>query len=688
MRKDQNYGHRKACGILVNMDLVIVESPTKAKTLAKFLGSGYKIEASMGHVRDLPQKGGGLAIDLEHDFEPQYEVLASKRANVTSLKKIAKEAKVVYLATDPDREGEAIAYHVQYLLGKQDFRRVSFHEITKSAIESALQHPGKVDMQLVNAQQARRVLDRLVGYTLSPVLWKKVRRGLSAGRVQSVAVRLIVEKEREIKAFVPQEYWEIYVNLKSQMTNSQIGELRVELVKIDGKPAKIGNGEVAKQVISDLENSNYSVSSVTQDEQTSSPYPPFTTSLLQRAGSNVFSWSAKMTMQIAQSLYEHGYITYHRTDSFNLAKEAVEMARDYIFTNYGKEYVPAELRRYKTKASSAQEAHEAIRPTDVAKTGADLVNGMTTRHQKLYDLIRARFLQCQMADARFDKTSILVEAIGHAEGRATYQLKADGKRLIFDGYLKLGKTAEDVFVPALTAKDALSLTKVEPNQKFTNPPARYSEAGLIKELEKRGIGRPSTYAAIISTIQDRGYVVKVEKSFQPTAIGEAVVDFLVSNFGDVFAYEFTAKMEGDLDLIAEGKKQWVPTVREFWEPLSRKVKVVEESGERVKVKVVSTGAKCPDCPEGEIVIRTGKFGKFLSCSSYPDCQYKAQYVEYVEGVVCPEDQGRVKVMKSKKGAKFFGCENYPKCKWAAWKLPAPSANQQFSGSAETAEPAD
>jgi DNA topoisomerase-1 len=627
----------------------------------------------MGHVRDLPEKGGGLAIDTEHNFEPKYEVLASKKANVANLKKLAKDAKIIYLATDPDREGEAIAFHVQYLLSdtrreKVDsrFRRVTFHEITKSAIEDALKHPGIVDMQLVNAQQARRVLDRLVGYTLSPVLWKKVRRGLSAGRVQSVAVRLIVDKEREIRAFVPEEYWEIWVDLSlNHKTIKPLdNELRVQLVKIEGKPAKIGNGELAKIVIADLEHASYSVSDVVSEEQHSSPYPPFTTSLLQRAGSNVFSWSAKMTMQIAQSLYEHGYITYHRTDSFNLADEAVEMARSYIGNTYGVDYLPAEARVYKTKAASAQEAHEAIRPTDVSGMGTDLTAaGMTSRHQKLYDLIRVRFLQCQMSDARFDKTSILVTA-----GR--YTLKADGKRMIFDGFLKLGKSTEDVFLPQVTAGEVLSLIKVDPTQKFTNPPARYSEAGLIKELEKRGIGRPSTFAAIITTIQDRGYVVKEIKSFIPTAIGEAVVDFLVTNFGQVFAYEFTAKMEQDLDLIADGKKQWVPTVREFWDPLSQQVKKVEETGERVKVKVQSTGEKCPDCPEGEVVIRTGKFGKFLSCSTYPECKYTKPYVEYIEGVVCPTDGGRVKAMKSRKGAKFFGCENYPTCKWAAWKLPA------------------
>lgn len=639
------------------MDLVIVESPTKAKTLSRFLGSAYKIEASMGHVRDLPEKGGGLAIDIEHDFEPKYEVMDRKKARVAELKKYAKDAKVVYLATDPDREGEAISYHVQYLLGKHDYRRVTFHEITKSAIEDALKHPGEVNMELVNAQQARRVLDRLVGYTLSPVLWKKVRRGLSAGRVQSVAVRLIVEKEREIKAFVPEEYWEIFVDLKAKE------DLRVQLSKINGKAAKVGNGEVAKGIIADLQVAKYIVSDTTKEEQKSSPFPPFTTSLLQRAGSNVFGWSAKMTMQIAQSLYEQGFITYHRTDSFNLAKEAVEMAREYIGSTYGTEYLPKEVRVYKTKAASAQEAHEAIRPTDVSRSGTDLGGANTARHQKLYDLIRARFLQCQMADARYDKSTIVVKA------GEKYELNASGKRMIFDGYLKLGKSSDDVFLPDVSVGETLSLIKVDPLQKYTNPPGRFTEAGLIKELEKRGIGRPSTYAAIITTIQDRGYVVKEAKSFSPTAIGEAVVDFLVANFGNIFAYEFTAKMETDLDLIAEGKKKWVPTVREFYEPMAKQVKQVEETGERVKVAVETTGEKCPDCNEGDVVIRTGKFGKFLSCSRYPDCKYTKPYIEYVAGAVCPQDGGRVRAMKSRKGAKFFGCENYPTCKWAAWKLP-------------------
>ena len=645
------------------MKLVIVESPTKARTLSRFLSKDYKIEASMGHVRDLPQKGGGLSIDVEHGFEPKYEVISTKKKKIAELKKLAEESEEIYLAPDPDREGEAIAYHVQYLLenskGKgisgKSFKRVTFHEITKSAITEALSKPGVVDMNLVNAQQARRVLDRLVGYKLSPVLWKKVRRGLSAGRVQSLAVKLIVEREREREAFVPEEYWEVGVWLTTS------GEkLFVQLVKIDGKKSKVTNTEQAATVVAELEKSEYRVSGVTTNQQSSSPNPPYTTSLLQRAASNVFGWSAKQTMSTAQALYEHGLITYHRTDSYNLATEAISAARAYIESNFGREYLPETPRYYKTKSKSAQEAHEAIRPTDVNTARADQAK-LDSKHLKLYELIRNRFLQCQMADAKYDKTSVIVSA-------GKYELVAEGKRVIFDGYLKLGKQMEDVFLPVLQAGDALQLIKVLSEQKFTEPPSRYSEAGLIKELEKRGIGRPSTYASIITTIQSRNYVVKEQKSFVPTAIGLAVTDFLVANFETVMAYEFTANMEDKLDEIAEGKHEWVKVVGDFYTPFEKKVKEVEETGERVKVAVESTGEKCPECKEGEVVIRTGRFGKFLSCSTYPECKYTKQHKEYAEGHKCPDCGGAVVVKGSRRG-KFYGCENYPKCKWATWKLP-------------------
>ena len=652
------------------MDLVIVESPTKAKTLAKFLGSGFTVSASMGHVRDLPQKGGGLAIDITNNFEPKYEVISDKKKTVSELRKLAGLANTVYLAPDPDREGEAIAYHVEYLLSKagsgkiekSKFKRVTFHEITKSAIESALAHPGAVNMDLFLAQQARRVLDRLVGYTLSPVLWKKVRRGLSAGRVQSVALRLIVEREREIGAFVPEEYWEIYVDLKREKEG-----LRVALSKIRNKKAVIKSKEESQKVVEDLQRATYKISDVTVVSQKSSPNPPFTTSLLQRSASNLWGWSAKQTMAHAQALYEHGFITYHRTDSYNLASEAVSSARDYIEKTYGGKYVPASPRFYKTKSKSAQEAHEAIRPTSVTRMVGEIEGGkLGPKHQKLYDLIWRRFLECQMADAEFDKTEILVQA-DTAEQEHEYELRVDGKRMIFDGWQKLAKVEGDTLLPLFTSGETLDLVSIDPTQKFTAPPARYSEAGLIKELEKRGIGRPSTYASIISTIQDRMYVTKEEKRFFPTAVGLAVIDFLVEHFDSVMAYEFTARMEDDLDEIALGKKKWVKVVSEFWKPLSAKVGVVEEKAARVAVPVESTGEKCPDCKLGDVVIRTGRFGKFYSCSTYPNCKYTKQYKEYAKGHVCPECGGKVVIKGSKKG-KFFGCENYPKCKWAAWKL--------------------
>jgi len=641
------------------MKLVIVESPTKARTLAKFLPKEYEIEATMGHVRDLPSKGGGLAIDVEHDFEPNYQIVSGKGKVVTLLKKLVKEAEEVYLSPDPDREGEAIAYHVQHLLtkaaGKAKFKRVTFHEITKSAIEEAMKHPGAVDMQLVQSQQARRVLDRLVGYTLSPVLWKKVRRGLSAGRVQSVAVKLIVEKEEEIKAFVPEEFWEIFADLQGK------SQLRVQLSKIDGKVVKVSDGETAGRVVGELKKAEYRVAEVISKEQKSSPNPPYTTSLLQRSASNLYGWSAKQTMSVAQQLYERGLITYHRTDSYNLSHEIIEKAREYIGHQFGKEYLPDKPRYYKTKSKSAQEAHEAIRPTDVRVKKDEVVGGkLTVKHQKLYQLIWTRLLQCQMTDAVFDRNKILITA-------GKYELMAEGKRMIFDGYLKLGKSDEDVILPELSAGEALKLIEVISEQKFTKAPGRYTEAGLIKGLEKRGIGRPSTYASIISTIQDRAYVEKEEKSFKPTVIGEAVTKFLSKNFEKVMAYEFTAQMENDLDEIAGGKKEWVKVVREFYQPFLEKIREVEEKGERVKVPVESTGEKCPECKSGEVVVRTGRFGKFYSCSRYPECKYTKQYVEYAGEHVCPECGGRVVVKKSRKG-KFYGCEKYPKCRWAAWKL--------------------
>ncbi|MEA3355597.1 MAG: type I DNA topoisomerase [Patescibacteria group bacterium] len=639
------------------MKLVIVESPTKAKTLSKFLGSGYKIEASMGHVRDLPKSK--LGVDTEKDFKPEYVVVKGKAKIVASLRKAAKGVDEVILATDQDREGEAIAFHVQYLLGdKHKFSRIVFHEITKTAILGALKKKGKVNIKLLEAQQARRILDRLVGYKLSPVLWRKVRRGLSAGRVQSVAVRLVVEKEKEIKAFKPQEYWEIQVKLLAEK-----GELLVDLNKIENKKVKIDNSKQANEITDDLKRSEYKIVGVKKRETKRQPVPPFMTSTMQRIASTRLGYSAKKTMREAQQLYEKGLITYHRTDSFNLASSAVAKVRKYIAKEFGKEYLPEKPRFYKSKSKSAQGAHEAIRPTKVGLRAVDSKSSSS----KLYSLIWERFVASQMMPAIFDKTVVKVEG----KGKKTYELKAKGERLKFLGWLKVNskfkETNEDLAI--VNEGDLLQLIKVLPEQKFTQAPTRYNEAGLIKVLERKGIGRPSTYAPIISTIQLRQYVERKEKRLYPTAIGDAVTEFLVKYFTKVMDYEFTAEMEEGLDKVAEGKQEWIKLLSNFYGSFEKRVEKVIEKSKRVKIAVEKTGQKCPKCKKGEVIIRTGRFGKFLSCSNFPECKYTATYKQIVEGVKCEKCGGEVVIKKSRKGRQFYGCSNYPKCKWASWKKP-------------------
>jgi len=646
------------------MKLIVVESPTKAKTLTKFLGSGFKVTSSMGHIRDLPKSG--LGVDVDHNFKPEYEIIKGKNKIVKELRTLAKQAKEIYLATDPDREGEAIAYHVAWVLshrGKKEldlknFKRVTFHEITERAIKAALESPGEIDFNLVNAQQARRILDRLVGYTLSPVLWKKVRRGLSAGRVQSVAVKLVVEREKEREAFKPKEYWEMWVRLKAKA-----GILKVELDKFKNKKIELSSEEEMKKVKEDLRKAKYWVKEV-QEKEIKSPAPaPFTTSVLQQTAANVFGWSAKRTMSLAQDLYERGLITYHRTDSVNLAMEAVMATRDWIKKEFGDEYLPAKPNIYKTRSKVAQEAHEAIRPTRIEVSSEAIGGGkLNQSHAKLYDLIRTRMLQSQMKAAVYMKTVIKVASDND------YELKTEGKLLKFLGWKKLAKKETDVELVKVGLNENLDYINVISEQKFTKPPARYTEAGLIKELEKRGIGRPSTYATIISTIQGRMYVEKEAKRFKPTNIGRAVTQFLDENFKQIMDYDFTARMEDELDEIAGGKKDWVQVLRNFWEPFITKVKEVEKVSKRVAIAVESTGKKCPKCKEGELVIRMGRFGKFLSCSRFPECDYKAPYVEEVKGYVCPECGNKIVVRRTRKGRTFYGCAKYPKCKWAGWKL--------------------
>jgi len=654
------------------MKLVIVESPTKARTLTRFLGNEYQIMASMGHVRDLPRKE--LGVDIKNNFKPTYVESEGKSEAIGKLKKAASKAGQIILATDPDREGEAIAYHVRVLCSKgkkEKFIRITFHEITKAAIEEALRSPGMINMKLVDAQQARRVLDRLVGYKLSPLLWRKVRRGLSAGRVQSPAVRLIVEREREIKDFKPEEFWLIKEKLKTKKAKYFIAQL----IKINDKKLEVGNKKEASLIVTNLKKAQHQVEKIVSKEVKNSPPPPFITSTLQRAGSSLFHWSAKKTMREAQQLYEKGLITYHRTDSVNLAQQAIDKARKYIEEVFGKEYLPEAIRRFKTKSKLAQEAHEAIRPTRISsklhargRAGKTQSSKLKGDGEKLYKLIFNRFIACQMKEQLLKRNVVDIKA-------DKYLLRAMGQREVFPGWKKIyQKSSNDQIekpLPELSEGELLQLIKVITEQKFTQPPARYTEGSLIKALEERGIGRPSTYASIISTIQNRQYVEKIEGFFQPTLVGETVNDFIIKYFENIVDYDFTAKMEDDLDKIAQGKREWAPVIKEFYSPFAQKLKKVAEKAKRVKIEVEKIGKKCPQCKKGEQVIRLGRFGKFLSCSRFPDCDWKAVYVEKIKGMKCPECKGDIVIRRTKKGKTFYGCSNWPKCKWASWRKPRP-----------------
>ena len=673
------------------MDLIIVESPTKARKLKDYLGNKYLIEASVGHVRDLPKKT--LGIDLENQYQPVYEISADKKKVVANLKKLAKMADKIYLATDPDREGEAIAWHIQFLLqdakNKNHFFRSTFHEITQEAVKKAIDQPGKLDLNLVDAQQARRVLDRLVGYQVSPVLWKKIRRGLSAGRVQSVALRLIVEREKEIAAFKPEEYWELSVALakenlvKPQAIFDQDGKVKnqldknifiASLDKINEQKAKIDQASQAQSIAQDLLNATYLVDKVEKMERNRQSLPPFTTSLLQQAAATSFGFSVKQTMSLAQRLYEEGLITYHRTDSFNLASGAVEKARAYITEHFGKNYLPAKARFFAKKSKNAQEAHEAIRVTDLSIDLHNIqkkIGSLTDQHIKLYDLVWRRFLASQMTATIYDQTTILVEALAK-ENKNKYLLRSTGSVLKFDGWRRLFSIAEDQVLPEVEEKDRLSYLDLASLQKFTQAPPRYNDASLVKELEKRGIGRPSTYASIISVIVDRAYVERNQKKFFATPIGMTVCDFLTAHFDNFMDYDFTASMEEDLDLIALGEKNWVKIIDSFFHPLAKKIAAVTKEAERVQVPVEKTGEKCPECGKGEVVIRTGRFGKFMSCSLFPECKYTKNIVETLPDQHCPLcGEGEIVVKNTRWGKPFYGCSFYPKCDFASWKKPEP-----------------
>ncbi len=674
--------------------LVIVESPAKAKTIEKFLGRGYAVRASLGHVRDLPKRR--LGVDVEHGFEPAYVVPKEKKEIVKELAQQARSASELLLATDPDREGEAIAWHLtQAISGKGKpvpARRIVFHEITRNAVQDALKHPREIDMNLVKAQQARRVIDRLVGYKLSPFLWSKVRKGLSAGRVQSVAVRLVTEREREIEAFVPEEYWTIEALLRKQGRGRATGdghgsgrkaehadEFVAAVIERNGAKIELPDEASATAAVEGLRRATYRVADVRRRETTRSPAPPFITSTLQQEAGRRLGFTAKRTMTVAQQLYEGldvpgegqvGLITYMRTDSTQVAKEAQDEARRLIGERYGAEFVPAEPRVYRTKAKGAQEAHEAIRPTSVYRTPESLRGHVTTDQYRLYSLIWRRFVASQMENAVFDTTTVDVMA---EAGTERYLLRATGAVLRFAGFLKVLGEAEDDeegrrrALPELEAGEALDLVQVTPEQHFTQPPARYTEATLIKALEEEGIGRPSTYAPIISTIQERGYVERVDKSLRPTELGRIVNDLLVEHFPDVVDVGFTAQIEEHLDQIAEGEQEWVPVVKEFYDPFSKTLERASSLVERVELAPEPTDERCELCGR-PMVIKLGRFGKFLACSGFPECRHTRTLVAKI-GVECPQCAGDLIERKTRKGRTFYGCSNFPTCNFASWQRP-------------------
>jgi DNA topoisomerase I len=662
--------------------LVIVESPAKAKTIEKFLGRGYAVRASLGHVRDLPKRR--LGVDVEQQFEPSYVVPKEKKEVVKELAQEAKTATELLLATDPDREGEAIAWHLTQAIGKGKpikARRIVFHEITKNAVQEALKHPRDIDENLVRAQQARRVIDRLVGYKLSPLLWNKVKKGLSAGRVQSVAVRLVVEREREIEAFVPVEYWTVEALVRKQGSTVEKDQFVTSLLEHNGQRIDLTDEAGATAAAEALRRSTYAVGEVRKREVSRNPSPPFITSTLQQEAGRRLGFTAKRTMTVAQQLYEGlevpdegqvGLITYMRTDSPQVAKEAQDEARQLIGQRFGDEFVPAEPRVYKSRAKGAQEAHEAIRPTSANRTPDQLRGHITTDQYRLYTLIWKRFVASQMESALFDTTTADIVA-RPGDGPETYLLRASGSVMRFAGFLKILSDADEEdtgkkrLLPELVAGEGLDLLGVTPEQHFTQPPPRYSEATLIRSLEEEGIGRPSTYAPILSTIVDRGYVEKVEKALRPTDLGSIVNDLLVEHFPDVVDISFTAQIEEHLDQIADGEAEWVPVVREFYDPFAKEVEAAGALMERVEIADEPSDEICDVCGR-PMVIKLGRYGKFVACSGFPECRNRRSLLTKI-GVICPKDGGDIIERKTRKGRTFYGCSNYPDCDFASWQRP-------------------
>jgi len=661
--------------------LVIVESPAKAKTVGRFLGKGYIVRASVGHVRDLLRSQ--LSVDVENHFTPKYRVPNEKREVVKDLKKLAKKAEEVFLATDPDREGEAIAWHLMEAaeIEPELTKRVVFHEITEPAINEAFSHPREINDDLVNAQQARRILDRLVGYSISPILWEKVRSRLSAGRVQSVALRLIVEREREIEDFIPVEYWTIGAEFKPENLESTFV---TKLMKVDGEKPELPNEEVVKPILVDMETADYVITKVKRGERKRRPAAPFITSTLQQEASRKLGFTAKRTMGLAQGLYEGrdvgeggttGLITYMRTDSTNVSEVAQKEARAYVTEKYGADFLPPEPVKHKTSSKGAQEAHEAIRPTSVMRDPDKVKRYLEPAMFKLYRLIWQRFVASQMEAAVYD--TLQVEVTGKTNAH-DYLLRASGSAVKFPGFLVVYEESvsesakreeeENVLIPAEVAEgQKQELIRLIPEQHFTQPPPRFSEASLVQALEENGIGRPSTYAPTLSTIQTRGYVYREDKRLVPTETGMLVNDLMMQYFPEIVDYNFTAHMEEDLDKIATGDAEWVKVMAEFYGPFSKKVEKAQEDMPVVKSGPEPIGRDCPECGR-ELVIRYGRYGKFISCSGFPECRYTEPWLEKI-GVTCPQDGGEIVQRKTRKGRTFFGCQNYPECDFTSWKRP-------------------
>ncbi len=649
-------------------NLVIVESPAKAKTLKKFLGSNYKIEASMGHVRDFPKSEMG--IDFEHDFEPKYITIRGKGELLSKLRKEVKNANKVYLATDPDREGEAISWHLLYALklDKEKALRITFNEITKNAVKKSIKEARDIDMDLVDAQQARRTLDRIVGYKMSPLLWKKVKKGLSAGRVQSVALRLICDRDEEIENFVPQEYWTIQGDVKNKNGN----KFKTKFYGIKNKKTELHSKEEVQKVLDGIKGKNFTVDEVKKGTRTKNPAAPFTTSTLQQEASKILGFASNKTMRVAQQLYEGvdikgegtvGIVSYIRTDSVRISDEAYEDAKEYILSNFNENYMEKERKQYKVKGRS-QDAHEAIRPTYANRTPDSIKESLTGEQYKLYKLIWERFIASQMSSATYTTMSIKLSA-------GDYSFRSSGSVLKFDGYLAVYKKneekEEEVIMPEVQEGETITPIEIKEEQHFTQPPARYTEAMLIKTLEEIGVGRPSTYAPTITTITSRGYVTKENKVFYKTELGEIVNDIVKNNFENVINVDFTAEMEKQLDEVEEGKIGWKEVIREFYPPFEKMIEVAEEKIAEVEIEDEKTDIICENCGRN-MVIKYGRFGKFLACPGFPECRNTKPFYEDA-GVKCPECGGKIYIKKTKKGRKYYGCENAPECEFMSWNKP-------------------